>query len=86
MPWRVGLDEAGYGPNLGPLVLSSSACRVPADAPDCLWVVKKDAWYGFPDYAAGVPVTEAQFRPENGPAQSVDVERVPHRRAQAGLG
>ena len=24
--------------------------------------------------------------PENGPAQSVDVERVPHRRAQAGLG
>src|SRR5689334_20262944 len=37
MPWRVGLDEAGYGPNLGPLVLSSSACRVPAGAPECLW-------------------------------------------------
>src|SRR6476661_8551754 len=37
MPWRVGLDEAGYGPNLGPLVLSSSACHVPAGAPDCLW-------------------------------------------------
>jgi hypothetical protein len=35
--WRVGLDEAGYGPNLGPLVLASTACRVPADAPPCLW-------------------------------------------------
>ncbi|HKB01346.1 MAG TPA: hypothetical protein VKD90_03960, partial [Gemmataceae bacterium] len=37
MPWRVGLDEAGYGPNLGPLVLSSTACHVPDGAPRCLW-------------------------------------------------
>jgi glucose/arabinose dehydrogenase len=38
-----------------------------AHAPDLLWVVKKDAWYGFPDYAGGVPVTDARFRPEHGP-------------------
>lgn len=29
MTWIVGIDEAGYGPNLGPLLMSSVVCRVP---------------------------------------------------------
>lgn len=35
--WRVGIDEAGYGPNLGPLVMASTACRVPANSSADLW-------------------------------------------------
>src|SRR5262245_38408779 len=36
MPWIVGIDEAGYGPNLGPLVQAAIGCRV-GDEADCLW-------------------------------------------------
>lgn len=39
-----------------------------AHAPDSVWQIKQDAWYGFPDYAGGTPVTDARFRPERGAA------------------
>jgi hypothetical protein len=35
MPWTVGFDEAGYGPNLGPLVQAAVAVRCPGGG--CLW-------------------------------------------------
>lgn len=37
MKWAIGIDEAGYGPNIGPFVMSAVACRVTADGPACLW-------------------------------------------------
>ena len=33
MPWVVGIDEAGYGPNLGPLVQAAVALHLPAADP-----------------------------------------------------
>lgn len=44
MAWRIGIDEAGYGPNLGPFVMTLVACKVPDDQHDaCLWKLLKSA-------------------------------------------
>jgi hypothetical protein len=44
MPWIIGIDEAGYGPNLGPFVMTAVACRVPAELADAdLWRVLRSA-------------------------------------------
>ena len=38
MAWQIGIDEAGYGPNLGPLVIALVAFRLPnEEAETCLW-------------------------------------------------
>jgi hypothetical protein len=37
MPWVIGIDEAGYGPNLGPFVMTAAALRVPDDGGGDLW-------------------------------------------------
>jgi ribonuclease HII len=38
MPWIIGIDEAGYGPNLGPLVMTAVSCWVPEKRADVdLW-------------------------------------------------
>lgn len=33
-----------------------------AGAPDNLWEIRPGEYYGWPDYASGIPVTEARFR------------------------
>jgi hypothetical protein len=44
MTWIVGVDEAGYGPNLGPFVMTAVACRAPDTlAGGDLWQALADA-------------------------------------------
>lgn len=38
-----------------------------ANALDNIWVAQQDAWYGWPDYSSGIPVTNSQFESERGP-------------------
>jgi ribonuclease HII len=43
MPWIIGIDEAGYGPNLGPFVMSAFGCWVPRRHAKCdLWDLARD--------------------------------------------
>ncbi len=37
-----------------------------ANAPDVVWDIRRDAWYGWPDFAGGEPVTDPRFRPAHG--------------------
>ena len=42
MAWLIGIDEAGYGPNLGPFVMTLAACQVPDELHEAnLWDVLK---------------------------------------------
>jgi hypothetical protein len=38
------------------------------NAPDLLFEVRPRAWYGWPDFVGGVPVTDKRFLPQRGPA------------------
>lgn len=48
-----------------------------ANAPDELHIVTPGAWYGWPDYAAGEPVTSPRFHPEGGPQPEFLIQNHP---------
>ncbi|HHY76333.1 MAG TPA: hypothetical protein GX500_06150 [Firmicutes bacterium] len=36
--------------------------RPVANAPDCVYEIVRDGWYGWPDYVGGIPITDPAFR------------------------
>jgi len=69
----IGTDEAGYGPNLGPLVISASVWRVPDDPWDCdLYAALAAAVCAKPESHAGttrrlvVADSKALYKPAAG--------------------
>lgn len=47
------------------------------NAPDATWEIIKSGWYGFPDFAAGIPVTDPSFRPPGKPAPTFLLKEHP---------
>lgn len=60
-----GQDGRLFCADAGSDVRGSRPC---ANEPEKLFVVTQDAFYGWPDYVGGWPVTDERFRPKKGPA------------------
>ncbi len=61
---EIGPDAALYITMHG---FDARGSRHVEDAWDCLYRVEEDAWYGWPDFACEVPVTDPQFKAEDQP-------------------
>lgn len=70
MAWRIGIDEAGLGPNLGPFIVSAVVWEVPDDAGDAtLWDVFSDVVTNDPrdpGQRLAVADSKALFQPQQG--------------------
>jgi glucose/arabinose dehydrogenase len=56
-----GPDGRLYMTNHG---MDDRGARPAANAPDELLAIRQNAWYGWPDYVAGVPITDERFAPK----------------------
>lgn len=75
MPWIVGVDEAGYGPNLGPLVMTAVGCWVPGNCRVDLWRMLAAAVRRHDDPADG-RIVVADSKQVYSPAQGLgELER-----------
>ena len=58
----------GFGPDqrlyLTDHGIDDKGARPAGEVPDALWAVTQGAWYGWPDYAAGIALTDERFKPK----------------------
>ena len=47
--------------------MEDRGCRRISGGGEYVWEILEDTWYGWPDYQAGVPVTEERFKPDGAP-------------------
>ena len=64
MPFIIGIDEAGYGPNLGPLLVGATLWEVPEET-DCLYsalrdVICKASEKNHKDQSAKIPIGDSK--------------------------
>jgi glucose/arabinose dehydrogenase len=59
----------GFLPD-GRLLAIDRGSRPVGNAPDLLFEVHMGAWYGWPDFIGGDPITDQKYRAEQGPAPS----------------
>ena len=71
---QFGPDRELYVADAG---MDERGSRHIANEPEKLWRVKQDGWYGWPDYAAGKPVTDAEFRPSKSAAPQFLMQEHP---------
>ncbi|MFT4924963.1 MAG: glucose/arabinose dehydrogenase [Phenylobacterium sp.] len=64
-PYGLGFDQAGrlLAIDLG---INDRGSRPVGQVPDCLYQVQPGHWYGWPDYAAGIAVSDKSYSPFRG--------------------
>jgi hypothetical protein len=80
MGFVIGMDEAGYGPNFGPLVLTATVWEVPGR-----WPQRTDFWQVFADVAERkAPVEAADDEDESESSRPKKLRAARRRKSSAG--